>query len=198
MDTPTDDVTLAYLQGLRDDVLYKVEQLPEPDLRRPMTGTGTNLLGLVKHLAATEYGWFQLCFSRPVPPLPHLSAGADRLDDFFATEDETPEQVLQTYREATAASDATVAELGLDAVARVPWSGDAQWPMRKVIVHMAVETARHLGHMDVVREQLDGRAGLGRSVSMLPSQDGQFWADHVENLRRIWKLAEAGALPHQR
>lgn len=198
MTTPSGDIALDYLRGLRSDVLFKATGLPEPELRRPMTGTGTNVLGLVKHLAACEWGYFQISFGRPWPPLPNLAEGADPMLDMYATEDETPESVLDGYRAATAAADATVAALGLDAVGRIPWWGDREVPIRRIIVHMAVETARHLGHLDVVREQLDGRIGLSEGTTNLPSEDPDYWSRHVENLQRIAKLAEAGALPHQR
>lgn len=61
---------LMSLDRHRDVVLWKLDGLDDEQLRRPMTPSGTNLLGLVKHLAAVEYGWFCQTFGRETEPLP--------------------------------------------------------------------------------------------------------------------------------
>lgn len=194
----SDDLTKAllhsHLQELRESLLWKLEALPEAELRRPMTLTGTNLLGLAKHLAADEFGHFQTAFGRPVPDLPQLRADADPALDFYATEDETAQQLVDLYRDAAAASDATISELPLDAPARVPWWPQPETTLRQVLVHHIVEVARHVGHADIVRELVDGQAGLHPARPMLPSQDKAFWEDHVEQVRTLAMRSQVGAL----
>ena len=120
----------------RDAVLWKLEGLGDDDLRRAMAPSGTNLLGLVKHLAAVEYGWF--CDLRVRP-------------------DETTEDVLAFYGRARAAADKAIDELELEATGAA-WFGDAV-SMRWVLIHMIEETARHAGHVDIIRELIDGMTG---------------------------------------
>ena len=84
----------------RDAVLWKLEGLGDDDLRRAMTPSGTNLLGLVKHLAAVEYGWFCDTFGRPTEPLPFDDDDPDA--DLRVRPDETTEDVLAFYGRARA------------------------------------------------------------------------------------------------
>lgn len=188
----------GYLDNLREAVLWKVDGLDESALREPYTPTGTNLLGLVKHLAAIEYGYFQMGFGRPYPDLPHLRADADRISDFYATAEESADEVIQTYREAIAASRQTCEELELDAVARLPWRPEPM-TLEHVLLHVAVETARHAGHADIVREQVDGMAGLNEGNPNLsgpgaPRDGDPFWDEHLTHLRTLAKQAAVGGL----
>jgi uncharacterized damage-inducible protein DinB len=145
----------ASLDRHRDAVLWKVEDLGDGELRRPMTPSGTNLLGLVKHLAAVEYGWFCDTFGRQTEPLPFDDN--DENADLHVTADETTEGVLAFYGRARAASDRVISELDLDDTGTA-WYGDPV-SLRWVLIHMIEETARHAGHMDIVRELIDGRVG---------------------------------------
>lgn len=120
-----------------------------------MTPSGTNLLGLVKHLAAVEYGWFCQTFGRPTEPLPFDAD--DQNADLRFTRAESTADVLAFYGRARAAADAVVAELALDEVGTA-WSGESV-SLRWVLVHMIEETARHAGHLDIVRELIDGATG---------------------------------------
>jgi uncharacterized damage-inducible protein DinB len=139
----------------RDAVLWKLEGLDDADLRRPMTPSGTNLLGLVKHLAAVEYGWFCQTFGRETEPLPFDENDPEA--DMRARPDETTEEVLAFYGRARAASDKMIEELDLDQTGTA-WFGDAV-SLRWVLIHMVEETARHAGHADIVRELIDGMTG---------------------------------------
>jgi uncharacterized damage-inducible protein DinB len=139
----------------RDAVLWKLEGLDDADLRRAMTPSGTNLLGLVKHLAAVEYGWFCQTFGRETEPLPFDEDDPEA--DMRARPDETTEEVLAFYGRARAASDKVIEELDLDQTGTA-WFGDAV-SMRWVLIHMVEETARHAGHADIVRELIDGMTG---------------------------------------
>jgi uncharacterized damage-inducible protein DinB len=145
----------ASLDRHRDAVLWKIEDLDDTELRRPMTPSGTNLLGLVKHLAAVEYGWFCDTFGRQTEPLPFDDN--DENADLRITSDETTDSVLAFYGRARAASDQVISELNLDDTGTA-WYGDPV-SLRWVLIHMIEETARHSGHMDIVRELIDGRVG---------------------------------------
>ena len=161
METPKDTL-IRYLQSARDGLVYKVEGLSDYDARRPLTPTGTNLLGLVKHLASVELGYFGDTFGRPSGiPTPWHAADADRNDDLFLTADESREWVLGLYRSAQEHAAQTFAELDLESEGRVPWWPEDRNPvtLHQILVHMVAETQRHAGHADIVRETLDGQAG---------------------------------------
>jgi len=92
-----------YLKNAREQVLWKVEGLPERDQRMPLTPTGTNLLGVVKHLAGVEAEYFGMCLGRPWPqPMAFWADDAQPNDDMWATADESPAQILDLYRQVTA------------------------------------------------------------------------------------------------
>ncbi|MFE9659646.1 DUF664 domain-containing protein [Streptomyces sp. NPDC005955] len=145
----------------RKALLWKLDGLSEYDARRPLTVTGTNLLGLVKHVATVEARYFGEVFDRPSPePLARWQDSDGT--DLWATEDESRDQIIAFYRRTWEHSDATIDELPLDAPGQVPW-----WPephadtnLFAVMVHVLGESVRHAGHADILREGLDGRTGL--------------------------------------
>ena len=139
----------------RDVVLWKLEGLDDEQLRRRMTPSGTSLLGLVKHLAAVEYAWFCLTFGRETEPLPFDDNDPDA--DLRVEPHETTAGITAFYGRARAAADPATAELDLDDVG-TSWSGE-RVSLRWVLIHMIEETARHAGHMDILRELIDGAAG---------------------------------------
>ncbi len=139
----------------RDAVLWKVEGLDDEQLRRPMTPSGTNLLGLVKHLAAVEYGWFCTAFGRETEPLPVDPDDDDA--DLRVTPEESTADILAFYGRARAAADLVIGELDLQSLGTA-WYGE-QVTLRWVLIHMIEETARHTGHMDIIRELIDGKSG---------------------------------------
>jgi uncharacterized damage-inducible protein DinB len=139
----------------RDVVLWKLEGLDDEQLRRPMVPSGTSLLGLVKHLASVEYGWFCETFGRYTEPLPFDDA--DENADLRVAPDETAADILEFYTRARAAADQVIDELAIDELGTA-WFGDTV-SLRWVLIHMVEETARHAGHMDIVRELIDGSIG---------------------------------------
>lgn len=153
----------GYLQTGREVMLWKLGGLGEYDVRRPLVPTGTNLLGLVKHLALVETGYLGSTFGRPFPDAPAWmeQVWSEPVTDLFATADESRAEVVDLYRRAWAHSDATVAALGLDAEGTVPhWPAErATVTLHRVLVHLVAETHRHAGHADVLRETLDGAVG---------------------------------------
>jgi len=139
----------------RDAILWKLQGLDDEQLRRPMTPSGTNLLGLVKHLASVEYGWFCETFGRETEQLPFDDDDPDA--DLRVEPGESTADVVAFYGRARAAADQVIDELDVEDQGTA-WYGDTV-TLRWVLVHMIEETARHAGHMDIVRELIDGATG---------------------------------------
>jgi uncharacterized damage-inducible protein DinB len=146
---------LAALQSHRDVMLWKLEGLSDKEIRRAMVPSGTNLLGLVKHLANAEYGWFCETFGRPTEPLTDISQDPEA--DMRAAGGETTEDIVAFYRRAWAAADASILERPLDETG-TSYSGTTV-SLRWVLVHMIEDTVRHAGHADILRELIDGGTG---------------------------------------
>ncbi len=146
---------LAALDRHRDAVVWKTQGLSDADLRRALTPSGTTLLGLVKHLASVEYGWFCETFHRPTEALPFDPE--DENADFPIAPGESTTDVLAYYARARSAADQVIADVDLQETGR-SWDGRTV-SMRWVLIHMVEETARHAGHADIVRELIDGMTG---------------------------------------
>ncbi|TDU89205.1 uncharacterized protein DUF664 [Kribbella voronezhensis] len=166
---------LGLLRSSRAVMLTKVAGLSEYDRRRPLTPSGTNLLGLVKHLAGLEYGYLGASFGRPPVERPSWFRD-DPYDeiDMWATADESSDYIVGVYRQACAHADLTVAELNLDSPGHVAhWAvGRQQTTLGVLLIRMAGETAQHAGHADIVRELIDGRTGAGNDAVAGDSQYG--------------------------
>jgi uncharacterized damage-inducible protein DinB len=177
-----------YLQVGRDALLWKLEGLSGYDVRRPLVRTGTNLLGLVKHLAAVESGYFGEVFGRPFPePMPWFDEDAEPNADMWATADESLEQITGLYRRVWSHADATIDALDLDAGGRVPWwpAGHDEISLHLILVHVTTETHRHAGHGDIVRELIDGAAGLRAGNDNLAPGDDAWWTSYRERLEQV-------------
>lgn len=186
---------LGQLQQVRDAVLWKLDGLSEYDLRRPITPTGTNLLGLVKHLTGCEFGYFGQVFGRPAPvDLPWLRDAAAGVEnaDMWARPDESRDHLVGLYRAAWRHADETVALHDLGDVVRIPGWPEENVTLHRVLVHMIAETARHAGHADIVRELVDGAAGWSPGHSLLPEQDE---AGRRAYVARVQAAAEATRRP---
>ena len=182
-----------YLATAREALLWKLDGLSEYDARRPLTPTGTNLLGLVKHLAATEVGYFAYTFDRPFPePIPWFAEDAEYNADLWATPDESREYLVGHYERACAHSDTVVDSLDLDAVGQVRWwpEGSRDVTLHRVLVHMTAETQRHAGHADIVRELIDGTAGMRPDNDNLPPVDEKWWREYRERVEEAARAAE--------
>lgn len=149
----------TYLRGARETLVWKLDELGDYDVRRPMAPTGTNLLGLVKHNTATHLRYFGDVFARSAAGVPALKREAPNAE-FLVTADETRDQIITNFKRSWEFADETIAALSLDAVGRVPWWGDATVTLGGVLVHVVAETQRHAGHADIIRELIDGAAGL--------------------------------------
>ncbi len=182
------EILRQYLQAERDSLLWKLEGLGERDLRWPMTPTGTNLLGLVKHVASMEFEYFGVVFDRqPDEPMPWLASDAEVNADMWATVDQSRDWVTDFYRRAWAHADRTIESLDLDAPGRVPWwrPERQQVTLQQILVHVINETARHAGHADIIRELIDGSAGLRAANTNLPDRDEAWWSNYVARLRHV-------------
>ena len=166
-----------YLQSGREVMLWKVEGLSEYDARRPLVPTGTNLLGLVRHVASIETGYFGSVFGRPFPePVPWMEDGESN-GDMWVRSGETRDSVVEFCRRVWAHSDTTIAALPLDAMGEVPWwpEGRRELTLHQALVHVMVDIYRHAGHADVLRELIDGEVGADRRWSNVPPGDEAWW-----------------------
>ncbi|MFF2409782.1 DinB family protein [Streptomyces sp. NPDC058092] len=183
-----------YLQDAREALLWKLEGLSEYDIRRPMTPTGTNLLGLVKHMTGAEAMYFGETFGRPIdaPPL-WIVGNAERNSDMWATADESREQIVKMYRQVWAHADETIESLSLDAVGRVAWGERNEVTLHRTLVHVIAETDRHAGHADIVRELIDGVVGLRTGSDCMAPGDSAWWEEHRSRLERVAREADERA-----
>lgn len=187
MDTTSDKtVLLSYLRVRRRDLLAKLDGLSDYDVRRPLTPSGTNLLGLVKHVASCELDYFGVVFDRPTRSLPWMSDDAEPEADMWVTDDESRESIVELHHYSARVSDATIEELPLDATGHVPWwSADrATVTLQQILVHMCVETARHAGHADILRELLDGALGNGAGDPNIAERTAGDWAAHRARIEK--------------
>jgi hypothetical protein len=152
-----------------------------------MVASGTNLLGLVKHLTYGEGWYFGRCFDRPFPePLTEWDDDAEPNADMFARADESRDFIIERFKRACVHADATIADLPLDAVGFVPWWGpnDSDATLGRLLIHVATETNRHAGHADILRELLDGGAGVMPDNSNLPDVADDFWPSYRDRLEQ--------------
>lgn len=178
-----------YLQEARDALLWKLDGLSEREVRLPRTTTGLNLLGIVKHAINVEVGYFGPTFGRewPTPEelVPDEVMDTDPQADWYATEDETRDGLVDLYRRVWAFADETIAALPLDARGRVPWwpADRAEVTLQRTIIHVTTDLGRHAGQADVVREQIDGAVGLLPAKTNIP--DATDWPAYVADLTAL-------------
>lgn len=157
--SPTTDL-LDYLQSARQAVVWKVQGLDDYDARRPLTPTGTNLLGLIKHLTGVELLYFGWVLGREVPDPPAwLAEVAELFADRWAKPDETGAQIIDGYRRAWTLTEAAVREAAPDTTGFAPWLPEPNISLGRILVHVLSETERHAGQADIVREFIDGSVG---------------------------------------
>jgi uncharacterized damage-inducible protein DinB len=176
------------LQMGRDAMLWKLEGLSEYDMRRPMTPTGTNLLGLVKHVSYVEMGYFGAVFGRPIEEArPWIEDEGESNWDMWATASESRDEVVELYHRAWAHADATIDRLPLDAAGVVSWwrPERREVTLHRILVHVIAETHRHAGHADIVRELIDGTVGLRADNDNIVPGDDAWWAEYRDRLERV-------------
>ena len=180
------DVLSRYLDAAHDALLWKLDGLTEYDVRRPLTSTGTNLLGVIKHLAWVEFGYFGETFHRPhgeTFPANHEEPNAD----MYASAEESRDDILSLFGRARAHAAETIDTLDLEDEGHVPWWGDGGNPvtLQRIMVHMIAETNRHLGQLDILRESLDGAVGLRQDNTNMGPGDDDYWLNYCEQLEQI-------------
>lgn len=179
-----------YLQEGRDSIVSKLDGLSEYDIRRPMTPTGTNLLGLVKHLSQIEHGYFGETFGRPSPDAIEFDFEHDPNADLVAEAGESRPYIIGLYHGAWEHANTTISTLPLDAPGRVPWWGSrGDVTLQQILVHVTAETHRHAGHADIVREMIDGVAGARRPGDNLPPGDAAWWKAYHNRVERAAREA---------
>jgi Protein of unknown function (DUF664) len=170
------------LQASRAALLSKLDDLSEYDRRRPMTATGTNLLGLVKHLAGLEYGYLGASFGRPAQEtMSWIEDGSIwQGADMWAKPEESSEYVIGLYRRGCTHADRVIAALDLQAPGLV-----AHWPEDRrattlgvLLIRMVAETAQHAGHADIVRELIDGKGGPDQDAIDEPT-----WREYIAQIQ---------------
>ena len=178
------------LREVRATMLWKLDGLSEYDARRPMTPTGTNLLGLIKHLSISEAWYFGDVFGHPFPGhWRRWDDPAGHLDVMWAAADESRAEIVDRYRRAWEHSDATIAALDIDAHGHVPWWPRPDVKLFNILVHVLTETNRHAGHADILREQLDGAVGTDPESTALGNLDTGFWETHCAKVEQAAKAA---------
>lgn len=188
-----DDFAKEYLhedlRWVRQSLLAKLDGLSEYDIRRPLTKTGTNLLGLVKHLTLTEARYLGDIFDRPFPQeLPRFDdPGYTNQDYLWVTERESRADIVDGYQRACQHADATIEALPIDAPGFVAWWPRPEVKLFNVLVHVLTETNRHAGHADILREQLDGAVGAGQVSTS--ARDDADWAAHRSRIERAARNA---------
>jgi len=191
-----DEFAKEYLHGnlrwIREALLWKLDGLSEYDVRRPLTPTGTNLLGLVRHLTTSEAWYLGEIFGRPFPePVPRWDDDeAVHSANMWATADETRAEIIGRYRRVWEHSDATIDALAIDAPGHVPWWPRPDVKLFNILVHLLTETSRHAGHADILREQLDGTTGTAAGYSNPQEHDTAY---REEKRAKIERAAQAAA-----
>jgi hypothetical protein len=180
------------LQASRAALLSKLGDLGEYDLRRPMTPTGTNLLGLVKHLAGLEYAYLGESLGYPAPEsMSWIEDGSIwQGADMWARPDESSEYITGLYQRACSHADGVIAALDLEAPASV-----AHWPQDRrettlgvLLIRMVAETAQHAGHADIVRELIDGKGGPDQDAIDEPA-----WREYLAQVQQAADTFAASA-----
>ena len=190
-----DEFAKEYLHGdlrwIREALVWKLDGLSEYNIRRPLTSTGTNLLGLVKHSATWEARYFGEVFGRPFPePLPRWDDEAAAGTDLWVTAEETREQIIGFYRRVWEHADATIDTLAIDAPGHVPWWPRPDVKLFNILVHILAETNRHAGHADILREQLDGAVGTDAQSSALAEYGAAYWENHCAKIEQAARAAD--------
>jgi uncharacterized damage-inducible protein DinB len=158
VDESEKNALLMFLEAQRASVLAIVDGLDMEAMSTAVLPSGWTVLGLVEHLGYAERHWFQEIATGSAEPLPwpdgHMPLTTPR----------PPSVVLAFYRAQCERSNAVLAATPLSTPPRGRHPGplgDEVTDMRRIVLHMIEETARHAGHLDVARELLDGKTGLG-------------------------------------
>ena len=177
-----------HLRWVRQALVSKLDGLSEYDIRRPLTSTGTNLLGLVKHCATWDSRYFGGVFDRPYPDVARWDDDATRGTDMWANDHETRADIVELYHDVWRHADETIESLEFDTVGYVPWWNE-HVPLFNVMVHCLSDTTRHAGHADILREGLDGSVGVDVETPARYGLDEVFWEARRATIERAARTA---------
>jgi uncharacterized damage-inducible protein DinB len=178
-----------YLQEARDALVWKLDGLSEREARLPRTPTGNNFLGMIKHCLNVEVGYFGLTFGREFPTPAELvlltAYDQDPQTDWYATDDETKDGLIDLYRRVWVFADETIEQLPLDAPGRVPWwrPDRRDVTLQRIMTHVIYDLSRHAGQADIMREQYDEAVGWQPENSNVP--DAYDWPAYVAKLTEL-------------
>jgi uncharacterized damage-inducible protein DinB len=159
------DTLLGALERQRKYVAWKCGNLDSAGLSARLAPSAITLGGLLKHLALVEDDWFsvKLHGRDPYPPWNSVDWDADPDWEWHSAGQDSPQQLLSLWQDATDRSRALVAEAiadgGLDRLASFSWPGGRTPNLRRLLIDMIEEYARHIGHADLIRESVDGLTG---------------------------------------
>lgn len=175
------DQLITYLNNSRKAVLWKAEGLSDAEVTRPMVNSGTNILGVIQHLASVEYGYFVQCLGFTITDDRYaaLEADPEPSADMWVPAEVSRQETMDFYHRAITAADANIAALPFDAPATVPWwrPETRQTTLGRLLLHMNVENSRHAGHLDIVRELIDGSTGLLKENTNIPPYEATEWKE---------------------
>jgi hypothetical protein len=179
------------LRWNRDALVWKLDGLSEYDIRRPLTATGTNLLGLVKHCAYSAARYLGEVFDRPFPDtVPRWDDDAAWTGEHWATDRETRHELVGLYQRSWAHADQTISTLPIDAPGSVPWWPSPDVKLFDVMLQQLGELIRHAGHADILREQLDGAVGQHPEGAIAASEaDHASWAAYRAEIEQAARAA---------
>ena len=145
----------SYRDWYRDALLRKIAGLSDADLKRRLVASETTLFGIVHHLAYVERWWFQDVFAGLGCEYPWTDE--DPNAEFHVEGTISSEEAVELYMGEYEISKRIVSEADLDDFAKHEDFQDMN--LRRIVVHMIEETARHTGQADIIREQIDGTIG---------------------------------------
>ncbi|MEH0975290.1 DinB family protein [Micromonospora sp. CPCC 205546] len=146
----------SFLDFHRGMLLRKLRGLSDADAARRLVPSATTVAGLVKHLTHVERNWFP-CLLAPGPGEVYPTSEEDAAASFALADGDTVERLAAAYERACARSREVAGRFALDHVVPHPQLGEVS--LRWILVHMTEETARHVGHADILRELTDGATG---------------------------------------
>lgn len=176
------DDSVEYLRRAHRAVLRAVHGVSEYDARRPLTPTGSNLLGIVKHLAIVELEYVASCagFASDLGTPWEDTTDVEDNSDLWLTADESAEDVIALYVAVGEHTARAAAELPSDATVTVPWWSEPEATFDRLLVHLVAETAQHAGHLEILREGIDGQGDAWDEQRT--ERDGAWWTALVERI----------------
>lgn len=151
---PEHAMVSAMLEYQQDTLPLKIAGLSDVQLRQALVPSGTTLLGIIKHQAYVHRWWFRYVFAGEEVMFPWSESDPDA--DWRIEPDDTTEQILALYQEEVGLSRTIIAAASFDDPAR---NSERGFTLRRIMLHMIQEIARHAGHIDILAELIDGRTG---------------------------------------